>query len=120
MEHSHLDDEMKALIAINHSFCSLVSLDASNIISFNTSECCILSNFLSNFQSWKHTADVERRNFFSASSPATTSQHADPVHAVTVIRNGPDPLTEAEKREMLKKQNNKEREKMLKRSLHKM
>ena len=61
-----------------------------------------MNNFLSNFQSWKHAKDVERRKFFSASSRATTSWHANRLQVVPVIKNDPDPLTEAEKREIVK------------------
>ena len=81
------------------------------MIYFNTSECYILNNFLSNFQSWKHTKDVERRNFFSASSLATNSRHADPVLVVPVIKIEPGLLTEAQNREILKNQKNKESKK---------
>ena len=111
---------MKSLIAINHNFCRLIFSNVCNIIYFNTSECHILNNFFSDFQSWKHAKDVERRNFFSALSPATTSRHADPVQVVPVIMIDPDPLTEAEKRQILKKQENEKREKKLKRRLHEM
>ena len=71
MEGTHIDNEMKSLIAINHNLYTLVFSNASNIIYFNTSEFYILNSFLSNFHSWKYTKDAERRNFFSASSPAT-------------------------------------------------
>ena len=120
MEDGHLDDEMTSLIAINHNFHRLIFSNACNIIYFNTSEYHILNNFLSDFQSWKHAKDVERRNFFFASSPATTSRHVDPVQVVPVSKIGPDPLTEAEKREILKKQENEESEKKLKRQLQEM
>ena len=49
---------------------------------------------------------MSKKIFFSALSPATTLRHADPVQVVTVIKIDPDPLTEVEKREILKKQKN--------------
>ena len=120
MKDGHPDNEIKSLIAINHNFYRLIFSNACNMIYFNTSECYILNNFLSNFQSWKHTKDIERRNFFSASSLATNSRHADPVLVVSVIKTEPGLLTEAKNREILKNQKNKERKKMLKRQLHEM
>ena len=87
MGDGHLDEKMKMLIAINHNFYRLVSSNACNII---YSERYILNNFLSNFQSWKHAKDVERRKFFSASSPTTTSRHANPCQVVSVIKIDPE------------------------------
>lgn len=46
VEDGHLDDEMKSLIAVNHSFYRLVFPSACNIIYFNTSKCHILNDFL--------------------------------------------------------------------------
>ena len=63
MEGTHIDKEMKSLMAINHNFYRLVFWNACNIIYFNISECYILNSFLSNFHSWKDTKDAERRNF---------------------------------------------------------
>ena len=79
-----------------------------------------MNNSLSDFQSWKHDKDVGRRIFFSALSLATTSQHADPVQVVPVIKIDPDTLTEAEKLEILKKQKNEECEKKFISRLHEM
>ena len=63
MEGTHIDKEMKSLMAINRNFYRLVFWNACNIIYFNISECYILNSFLSNFHSWKYTKDAERRNF---------------------------------------------------------
>ena len=79
-----------------------------------------MNKFLSDFQSWKHAEDVERRHFLSASCPATTSRHVDPVQVVPEIKIDPDLLTEAEKYEIFKIQKNEESEKKLKRRLHEM
>ena len=79
-----------------------------------------MNNSLSDFQSWKHAKDVGKNFFFSALSPSTTSQHADPVQVVPVIKIDPDTLTEAEKLEILKKQKNEEREKKFNSRLHEM
>ena len=53
-------------------------------------------------------------------SPATTPRHPNPVQVVSVIKIDPDPLTEAEKWDILKKKKNEHPKKKLKRRLHKM
>ena len=118
MDDGHLDEEIKLLITVNYNFYRLVFSNTCYIIYFNTSECCILKKFIGNYESWRRTKEMERRSYLP--NPSHLSSASRPCEPVQVIKVDPDPLTEAEKREILKKQKSQERERVLKKRLHEM
>ena len=118
MDDGHLDEEMKLLITVNYNFYRLAFSNTCYIIYFNTSECRILKKFVGNYESWKRTKEMERRSYLS--NPSHVSSASRPCEPVQVIKIDLDPLTEAEKRKILKKQESQEGERVLKKRLHEM
>ena len=118
MDDEHLDEEMNLVIIVNYNFYRLIFSNTCYIIYFNTSECRILKKFIGNYESWRRTKEMERRSYLS--NPSHLSSTSRPCEPVQVIKIDPDPLTEAEKREILQKQKSQARECVLKKRLHEM
>ena len=116
LEDGHLDEELVSLIKLNRNFYRFLYSTVINTIYFNSKECHIQVNFVIDYEKLAKFKDEHKSTFINPFYFSPLNPLPNKV-VVEVTKINPAPLSEADRKTILKKLKEEEKRQTLKRKL---